>query len=86
MFRANFWSRSRVSLLAFLAIYIFVAGFLIFQVVLVLSTGAQRLVGPILLLAIALFLLVSAQFRPIFLIKHRNQLHFDGALSEQGAG
>ena len=86
MFRANFWSRSRVSLLAFLAIYIFVAGFLIFQVVLVLSTGAQRLVGPILLLAIALFLLVSAQFRHIFLIKHRNQLHFDGALSEQGAG
>jgi len=59
MFRGSFWSRNRVSRLAFVAAYIFVAGFLTFKVVLMLSAGEQRQGVPILLLAIALFLLVS---------------------------
>ena len=86
MFSADFWSRRRFSFLVFAAAYLFVAGFLVFHVVWVLEAGAQSGVGPMLMLAIALFLLVSAQFRHIFLIQNRSQIQLDGALSEQGAG
>ena len=86
MFRGSFWSRNRVSLLAFVAAYIFVAGFLTFKVVLMLSAGEQRQGVPILLLAIALFLLLSVQFRHILLLQSRDQLQIHTDLDDQGPG
>ncbi len=86
MFSADFWSRRRFSIMVFTAAYIFTAAFLIFYVVLFLTAGELRPVGPILLLAIALFLLASAQFRHIFLIGNRSQLQGGDDLSKKDKG
>lgn len=86
MFSADFWSRRRFSIMVFTAAYIFTAAFLIFYVVLFLTAGELRPVGPILLLAIALFLLASAQFRHIFLIGNRSQLQRGDDLSKKDKG
>ena len=68
MFRLIFLRRSNISLFTFLGGYALVAGYLIYQVVVVLGASDQRETAPNLLLVIALFILASIQFRHIFLL------------------
>ena len=86
MFRPSFWQRWDVSFVLFAGVYIVVAGYLLYQVAMVLGAGDQSFSALTLLVAIALFLLASAQFRHILLLQKRNQLQVDANLEAQGSG
>jgi PAS domain S-box-containing protein len=86
MSRIQFWQRGKTSMLLFVGLYLSILGFLVDQSITVFSAGDQRLTAPTLLLAIALFLLASAQFRHISLVQKRNQQQLDDALFERGKG
>ena len=86
MFRPKFWQRRDVFSVLFAGVYVVVATYLLYQVVMVLGAGDRSITAPTLLVAIALFLLASAQFRHILLLQKRNQLQFDAGLDGQGPG
>jgi len=86
MFRPKFWHRRGVSSALFAGVYIVVASYLLYLAVMVLGAGDRSITAPALLVAIALFLLASAQFRHILLLQKRNQLRFDAGLDGQGPG
>ena len=86
MFSFDLWPRNRVSLVAFAGLYIVVAGFLVYHIALVLGVDQHRISAPIVMLASALFLVATALYRHIFLMRKFNQVpHISSAL-ERGTG
>jgi|TARA_B110000971_G_scaffold116381_1_gene119286 PAS domain S-box-containing protein len=86
MFRLIFLRRSNISLFTFLGGYALVAGYLIYQVVVVLGASDQRETAPNLLLVIALFILASIQFRHIFLLQKSDRFQLSDEIFESGTG